>query len=295
VLWLVLHKYFFKKNFQYLSRLNIYYRLKTNVVQEAYSRDKNDFPTTLFSEGTTLVKLYSAELHSSTPLATARKWGRRLDANPNRAKLNLVCLHSGKPCSLIVPIPHRLPVSAHVSLLQGKHGARTQLCGTEDIASKRAKKEGNHEQSVGLFWEKSTAGWLLVVNSFWEKSTAGWWLISRAITLVWTIAISWVIMVFFSLLRARCCSSALPGERHVPGHRGRSTHHPYCIVFAQGNPKLGSLDSLTNVCAWNKTSPESPPGKVEVEAEGGIRVRHTKTEPHVSCSCSAAPDVPPPP
>jgi hypothetical protein len=30
-----------------------------------------------------------------------------------------------------------------------------------------------------LFWEKSTAGWLLVAGLFWEKSTAGWWLISR--------------------------------------------------------------------------------------------------------------------
>jgi hypothetical protein len=28
-------------------------------------------------------------------------------------------------------------------------------------------------------WEKSTAGWLLVVDLLWEKSTAGWWLISR--------------------------------------------------------------------------------------------------------------------
>jgi hypothetical protein len=31
-----------------------------------------------------------------------------------------------------------------------------------------------------LFWEKSTAGWLLVAGLFWEKSTAGWWLISQA-------------------------------------------------------------------------------------------------------------------
>jgi hypothetical protein len=30
-----------------------------------------------------------------------------------------------------------------------------------------------------LFWEKSTAGWLLVAGLFWEKSTAGWWLISQ--------------------------------------------------------------------------------------------------------------------
>jgi hypothetical protein len=26
---------------------------------------------------------------------------------------------------------------------------------------------------AGLFWEKSTAGWLLVASLFWEKSTAG--------------------------------------------------------------------------------------------------------------------------
>jgi hypothetical protein len=26
---------------------------------------------------------------------------------------------------------------------------------------------------AGLFWEKSTAGWLLVAGLFWEKSTAG--------------------------------------------------------------------------------------------------------------------------
>jgi hypothetical protein len=30
-----------------------------------------------------------------------------------------------------------------------------------------------------LFWEKSTAGWLLMAGLFWEKSTAGWWLISQ--------------------------------------------------------------------------------------------------------------------
>jgi hypothetical protein len=33
---------------------------------------------------------------------------------------------------------------------------------------------------AGLFWEKSTAGWLLVADLFWEKSTIGWWLISQA-------------------------------------------------------------------------------------------------------------------
>jgi hypothetical protein len=33
---------------------------------------------------------------------------------------------------------------------------------------------------AGLFWEKSTAGWLLVADLLWEKSTAGWWLISQA-------------------------------------------------------------------------------------------------------------------
>jgi hypothetical protein len=33
---------------------------------------------------------------------------------------------------------------------------------------------------AGLFWENSTAGWLLVAGLFWEKSTAGWWLISQA-------------------------------------------------------------------------------------------------------------------
>jgi hypothetical protein len=31
-----------------------------------------------------------------------------------------------------------------------------------------------------LFWEKSTAGWLLVVGLLWEKSNAGWWLVSQA-------------------------------------------------------------------------------------------------------------------
>jgi hypothetical protein len=33
--------------------------------------------------------------------------------------------------------------------------------------------------SADLFWEKSTAGWLLVAGLFWEKSTVGWWLISQ--------------------------------------------------------------------------------------------------------------------
>jgi hypothetical protein len=33
---------------------------------------------------------------------------------------------------------------------------------------------------AGLFWEKSTASWLLVVDLLWEKSIAGWWLISQA-------------------------------------------------------------------------------------------------------------------
>jgi hypothetical protein len=32
---------------------------------------------------------------------------------------------------------------------------------------------------AGLFWEKSTVGWLLMADFFWEKSTAGWWLISQ--------------------------------------------------------------------------------------------------------------------
>jgi hypothetical protein len=31
-----------------------------------------------------------------------------------------------------------------------------------------------------LFWEKSTAGWLLVADLLWEKSIAVWWLISQA-------------------------------------------------------------------------------------------------------------------
>jgi hypothetical protein len=33
---------------------------------------------------------------------------------------------------------------------------------------------------AGLFWEKSTACWLLVVGLFREKSTASRWLISQA-------------------------------------------------------------------------------------------------------------------
>jgi hypothetical protein len=33
---------------------------------------------------------------------------------------------------------------------------------------------------AGLFWEKSTVGWLLVAGLFWEKSTTSWWLISQA-------------------------------------------------------------------------------------------------------------------
>jgi hypothetical protein len=33
---------------------------------------------------------------------------------------------------------------------------------------------------AGLFWEKSTADWLLVADLLWEKSAAGWWLISQA-------------------------------------------------------------------------------------------------------------------
>jgi hypothetical protein len=33
---------------------------------------------------------------------------------------------------------------------------------------------------ANLFWEKSTAGWLLMADLFWEKITAGWWLISQA-------------------------------------------------------------------------------------------------------------------
>jgi hypothetical protein len=32
---------------------------------------------------------------------------------------------------------------------------------------------------AGFFWEKSTAGWLLVAGLLWEKSTAGGWLISQ--------------------------------------------------------------------------------------------------------------------
>jgi hypothetical protein len=33
-----------------------------------------------------------------------------------------------------------------------------------------------------LFWEKSTAGWLLVANLFWGESTVGCWLISQVNT-----------------------------------------------------------------------------------------------------------------
>jgi hypothetical protein len=33
---------------------------------------------------------------------------------------------------------------------------------------------------TGLFWDKSTAGWLLMAGLLWEKSTSGWWLISQA-------------------------------------------------------------------------------------------------------------------
>jgi hypothetical protein len=32
---------------------------------------------------------------------------------------------------------------------------------------------------AGLFWEKSTVGWLLLAGLFCEKSTVGWWLISQ--------------------------------------------------------------------------------------------------------------------
>jgi hypothetical protein len=28
--------------------------------------------------------------------------------------------------------------------------------------------------SADLYWEKSTAGWLLVAGLFWEKSTVSW-------------------------------------------------------------------------------------------------------------------------
>jgi hypothetical protein len=46
---------------------------------------------------------------------------------------------------------------------------------------------------AGLFWEKSTAGWLLVAGSFWEKSNVGWWLISRANRLELEIPVSEVV------------------------------------------------------------------------------------------------------
>jgi hypothetical protein len=36
-----------------------------------------------------------------------------------------------------------------------------------------------------LFWEKSTAGWLLMADLFWEKSSAGWWLISQTNRASW--------------------------------------------------------------------------------------------------------------
>jgi hypothetical protein len=67
------------------------------------------------------------------------------------------------------------------------------------LTRKKGEKDGGHYDddlpssrlSVGwwlmagadFFWEKSTAGWLLVAGSFGEKSTAGWWLISQAKTL----------------------------------------------------------------------------------------------------------------
>jgi hypothetical protein len=65
------------------------------------------------------------------------------------------------------------------------HDVYPRLC--EDARFAREPREGSSRHlapacsvgwwlmaGAGLFWEKSTAGWLLVAGSFWEKSTAGW-------------------------------------------------------------------------------------------------------------------------
>jgi hypothetical protein len=35
---------------------------------------------------------------------------------------------------------------------------------------------------AGVFWEKSTAGWLLVAGLMWEKNTTGWFDFALVIT-----------------------------------------------------------------------------------------------------------------
>jgi hypothetical protein len=42
-----------------------------------------------------------------------------------------------------------------------------------------------------LFWEKSTAGWLLMADLLWEKNTAGWWLISQGNSCSFVLIIIW--------------------------------------------------------------------------------------------------------
>jgi hypothetical protein len=76
-----------------------------------------------------------------------------------------------------------------------------------------------------LFWEKSTAGWLLVADLFWDKSTAGWWLISQANR----------VLIFFFYHTVKCAT----------GGYATSLWSPVLSKCISGSINLGSL------CSYN--------------------------------------------
>jgi hypothetical protein len=73
---------------------------------------------------------------------------------------------------------------------------------------------------AGLFWEKGTAGWLLVAGLLWEKSSVGWWLISQANKLKdYDTTASTLVGLWpndFPPVRARCTVYPRRNHNHFP-------------------------------------------------------------------------------
>jgi hypothetical protein len=107
---------------------------------------------------------------------------------------------------------------------------------------------------AGLFWEKSTAGWLLVAGLFWSKSTVGWWLISQANRLlVFPLYIGRVMkqhIVVQHLLRrfpSACVEQLLPYEDN-----GDRSERLYSCLWVL-NPHASSKKS-----SWSKPGVHHP-------------------------------------
>jgi hypothetical protein len=85
----------------------------------------------------------------------------------------------------VLAVRAKTQVIIHINHKERPCGNRlVNPCGSWDISSDSRRVACSVGwwlmAGAGLFWEKSTAGRLLVVGLFWEKSTVGWWLISQA-------------------------------------------------------------------------------------------------------------------